>query len=68
MEDALSGHAGYRSAAWAAAVGPFLRPASRVEELRARLPVDVTLRLSLVFDIWATARTRPCERVPPTTG
>lgn len=51
MEDALSGHAGYRSAAWAAAVGPFLCPASRVEELRARLPVDVTLRLSLVFDV-----------------
>jgi hypothetical protein len=51
METALSEHAGYRDAPWAAAVGPFLCPASRVEELRARLPVDVTLRLSLVFDV-----------------
>ena len=51
MDVALAEHARHRAAPWADAVGPFLCPASRVEELRARLPADATLRLSLVFDV-----------------
>jgi hypothetical protein len=51
MQVALAEHARYRAGPWADAIGPFLCPASRVEELRARLPADATLRLSLVVDV-----------------
>ncbi len=50
MDLALAEHARYREAPWADAVGPFLCPASRVDELRARLPADAALGLSLVVD------------------
>ena len=51
MDVALAEHKRYRAGPWAEAVGPFLCPASRIEELRARLPADATLRLSLVVDV-----------------
>lgn len=51
MAVGLAEHEGYRAQPWAAAVGPFLCPASRVDELRARLPPGRRLRLSLVFDV-----------------
>ena len=51
MADALAEHLRYRAAPWSAAIGPFLCPASRIDELRARLPADATLRLSLVVDV-----------------
>ena len=65
MPVALAEHARYREAPWSAAIGPFLCPASRIEELRARLPVDVTFRLSLVFDVMgegAHAALRACAK------
>ena len=51
MDVGLAEHVRYRSAAWAAAVGPFLCPASRIDELREALPAAQELRLSLVFDV-----------------
>jgi hypothetical protein len=51
MAVGLAEHAGHRRAPWAAAVGPFLCPASRVDELRAALPGDQAVQVSLVFDV-----------------
>ena len=51
MAVGLAEHARYRQASWSAAVGPFLCPVSRVEELRAALPADQPLPLSLVVDV-----------------
>lgn len=49
MAEALAAHTGHRQAGYADLVGPFLCPASRVEELRAALPDDAPgLELSLV--------------------
>lgn len=50
MPEALASHRGYRAAPWSAAVGPFLCPASRVDELLAVLPADQQIRLALVVD------------------
>ena len=50
MPVALTEHARYREAPWAAAIGPFLCPVSRVGELLAALPPDQQLRLALVVD------------------
>jgi hypothetical protein len=50
MDVALAEHARYRAAPWSAAVGPFLCPASRVDELVSALPGQQSLRLALVFD------------------
>lgn len=51
MARALAGHATHRASPYAGLIGPFLAPASRVDELRAVLPPDQHLRLSLVFDV-----------------
>ena len=51
MDVGLAEHVRYRSAAWAAAVGPFLCPASRIDGLRETLPAAQELRLSLVVDV-----------------
>jgi len=51
MARALAEHAGHRSAPYADLVGPFLCPASRVDELVAALPADQDIRLAIVFDV-----------------
>jgi hypothetical protein len=51
MDVALAEHARYRAAPWSAAVGPFLCPASRIDELVAYLPVDQHIDLALVNDV-----------------
>jgi hypothetical protein len=51
MDVALAEHARYRAAPWSAAVGPFLCPASRIDELVAYLPVDQHVDLALVNDV-----------------
>ena len=51
MDVALAEHARYRADPWADAIGPFLCPASRVDELRAALPRGRSLHLSLVVDV-----------------
>lgn len=51
MDQALKEHAAVRPTSRSDLVGPFLCPASRVTELRAHLPADQTIRLSLVFDV-----------------
>jgi hypothetical protein len=51
MDRALTQHAEHRSARYGDVVGPFLCPASRVDELVATLPDDRRLDLSLVFDV-----------------
>jgi hypothetical protein len=50
MDVALAEHAGLRAAAWSAAVGPFLCPAARIDELVAALPADQHIRLAIVVD------------------
>lgn len=57
MPDALAEHAAHRSAWYADAVGPFVCPASRLDELRATLPAEAPdheskLALSLLFDVF----------------
>jgi hypothetical protein len=59
MHVALAEHARYRAAPWAAAIGPFLCPASRAGELVSALPSDQQIALSLVLgpadgDTWQT--------------
>ncbi len=51
MSEALAGHDGFRRSAFAPAVGPFLAPASRVQELLDSMPPHQRLRLSLVMDV-----------------
>ena len=51
MDVALAEHARYRAAPWSSAIGPFLCPASRVDELVAALPADQQVRLGLVVDV-----------------
>jgi hypothetical protein len=51
MGRALREHAEHRGAWYADVVGPFLCPATRVEELRAALPADRRLSVSLVVDV-----------------
>jgi hypothetical protein len=51
MPVALAEHARYRAAPWAAAIGPFLCPASRTDELVALLPADQDIRVALVNDV-----------------
>ena len=69
MDVALAEHARHRGAPWADAVGPFLCPASRVEELRARLPADATLRLVAGLRRRRRRRARGAAGLsPPTTG
>jgi hypothetical protein len=51
MDVALAEHARYRADPWADAIGPFLCPASRIDELRAALPPDQSLHLALVVDV-----------------
>lgn len=55
MDRALAEHAAYRSAPCADLVGPFLCPASRVEELVAALPSHQNLAVGLVFDVTGDA-------------
>jgi hypothetical protein len=50
IDVALAEHARYRAAPWSAAVGPFLCPASRIDELVAALPDGQQIRLAVVFD------------------
>jgi hypothetical protein len=51
MPVALAEHARYRAAPWSAAIGPFLCPASRIDELAALLPADQDIRVALVHDV-----------------
>jgi len=51
MDRALAEHAEHGSAGYADVVGPFLCPASRVDELVATLPDGRRLDISLVFDV-----------------
>ncbi len=51
MDQALKEHAAVRPTSRSEFVGPFLCPASRVTELRAHLPADESIRLSLIFDV-----------------
>jgi len=51
MNLALAEHAAHRSVAHADLVGPFLCPASRIDEMCAALSPDHTLRLAMVFDV-----------------
>jgi hypothetical protein len=51
MDQALKEHAAVRPTSRSDLVGPFLCPASRLTELRAHLPADESIRLSLVFDV-----------------
>jgi len=51
MAAGLAEHATHRSAWYAHLVGPFLCPASRVDQLAAALPPDQRLRLAIVFDV-----------------
>jgi hypothetical protein len=51
MPVALAEHARYRQAPWSAAIGPFLCPASRIDELVALLPADQDIRVALVNDV-----------------
>ncbi|MDQ1601519.1 MAG: hypothetical protein QOD68_2993 [Actinomycetota bacterium] len=55
MPVALAEHARYRHAPWSAAIGPFLCPASRIEELVALLPADQDIRVALVNDVTDSA-------------
>ena len=50
MATALAEHARHLSSSYAGLVGPFLCPATRVEELREALPAQQPLALSLVVD------------------
>ncbi len=50
MPAAVAAHAGFRAAWYADLVGPFLCPATRVAELRAALPTDAALAVSLIVD------------------
>ncbi len=51
MPVALAEHARFRQAPWSAAIGPFLCPASRIDELVALLPADQDIRVALVNDV-----------------
>lgn len=51
MPEALAAHARHRGASYGDLVGPFVCPASRVEELLGALPGDQSVELSLVFDV-----------------
>ena len=51
MDRALVEHATYRAAAYSDVVGPFLCPASRVEEMLSALGPDQSLALAIVFDV-----------------
>lgn len=51
MDVALAEHARYRAAPWSDAVGPFLCPVSRVDELSSTLPADQQVRVAVVFDV-----------------
>jgi len=53
MSQALADHATQRASTHAGLVGPFLTPASRVDELCAALPPDQDLLLAIVFDVGA---------------
>ena len=55
MQTALAEHAVHRTAPYAALVGPFLCPTTRVEELREALPAGQPLAVSLVVDAEASA-------------
>ena len=50
MQAALSEHARHRGSAYAGLVGPFVCPASRVDELQKALPTGQPLTVSLVMD------------------
>lgn len=51
MDRALAEHAEHRQAWYADLVGPFLCPASRLDELASTLPPEQRLAVSLVFDV-----------------
>lgn len=51
MGRALAEHRTHRSASYAGLVGPFLCPASRLDELLAALPAGQLMDVSLVFDV-----------------
>ena len=51
MVSALVEHAAHRTAWYSDVVGPFLCPASRLDEMRAALPPDQSVELALVFDV-----------------
>lgn len=55
MDRALAEHAAHRRAWYADIVGPFLCPASRVEEMRAAMGPDQSLVLAIVFDVTGDA-------------
>jgi hypothetical protein len=58
MDKGLAEHRVHRGAWYAGLVGPFLCPASRVDELVATLPTDQQLELSIVFDVTGDAAHR----------
>lgn len=68
---ALAEHATHRASAYGDLVGPFLCPATRVDELTAALPSDQHLDLAIVFDVtgegahhaWRSAVTDPRVRL-----
>lgn len=51
MDRALADHLSHRMSWYAGVVGPFVAPASRLDELRAALTADDTLGLALVVDV-----------------
>jgi hypothetical protein len=51
MARALAEHAAHRASTYGDLVGPFLCPASRIDELAATLPLDQHVELSTVFDV-----------------
>jgi hypothetical protein len=51
MARALAEHAEHRASGYGDVVGPFLCPASRIDELTETLPADGRVGLSLVFDV-----------------
>lgn len=51
MDRALAEHQIHRAASYAGLVGPFLCPASRLDELLAALSHDQSLDVALVFDV-----------------
>ena len=71
MADALSERAAYRTASWSAAVGPFLCPASRTDELLAAVAAVADaptgpLDLALVLDVGGDAAHRALQAVAGT--
>ncbi|MBA2768055.1 MAG: hypothetical protein H0U35_02775 [Sporichthyaceae bacterium] len=61
MDVALREHQHYRAAPWAAAVGPFLCPASRIEEFVSAASPGDPVSVALIFDVTSEALLRACR-------